>query len=294
MISPIEVSPSSAPGQIKVIRVSQNARKQIVFNLTDDSGQSVDLKAEVENPPAPDADFTPQAAATGSNVGIRLLSASSVLTDNGRINLEGTILDQEEHRGFVEFTLPTQDTTRPGIYELYIERYIKGGEYTSDTWPVLLAIEPPAMALLDDCPIGPLLIPEVRLALYDLDNQTDGAPFSNLLDDTEFQDVDIVFAMRRAVQLWNETPPPVVRYTPNNFPYRYWWLQATCAELLIMSARRYRRNRLAYQAGGIAIDDQSKANEYEQVGRQVMQDFMEWMRTEKYRINMNVTWGTGI
>lgn len=295
MISPIEVSPSSASGQIKVVRVSQNARKQIVFRLTDDSGQPFDLKSEVQNPPAPVADYSPQPSAVGSNIGIRLLSAdhdmSSELNSRG---IEGTIMDQEQYRGYVEFILQNTYTARPGIYSMYVSRYIKSNDTTVDTWPVLLAVEPPAMSLLDTCATGPLLIPEIRLALYDVDNQTDGAPFSNLLDDTEFQDIDIVFAMRRAVQLWNETPPPVGVYTAYNFPYRYWWLQCTIAELLLMSARRYRRNRLAYQAGGIAIDDQSKANEYEQAGRQIMMDFMGWMKAEKYRINMDRCWVAGI
>lgn len=291
MIAPIEVSPASAPGQVKVIRVSQNARKQVVFRLTDDSGKAVDLKQEVQNPPASDPDFSPQAAATGANVHVRIGTVSGGELGGTLPVIEGKILDQTDHQGFVEFLLETTYTCRAGVYDLAIERYVDG-EYVTDRWPVLLIIEPPAMQLLNGS--GPLLIPEVRLALLDQDNQTDGAPFSNLLDDVEFQDTEIVFAMRRVVQKWNETPPPVALYSPMNFPYRYWWLKATVGELLIMGAARYRRNRLAYQAGGIAIDDQSKADEYEQIGRLNLQEFDEWMRNEKYRININNCWSTGL
>jgi hypothetical protein len=293
MIAPIEVSPSSMPGHIKVIRVSKGARKQIVFCLTDDSGQPVDLKKEVQNPPADAADFSPQAAATGSNVKVRMRTESGELNGSSRFDLEGKILDQTASRGFVEFILTNNDTKIAGIFEAYIERYVDGDNIV-DTWPLLIAIEPAAMSLLDANPSGPLLIPEIRLALYDTDNQTDGAPFSNLLDDTEFSDLDIIFAMRRVVQLWNETPPPVSFYTPQNFPYRYWWLKATCAELMLMSASRYRRNRLAYNAGGVSIDDQSKSDEYETIGRTSLKEFMDWMRAEKYRINMELVWATGL
>lgn len=292
MISPIEVSPGYSPGQIKLVRVSKDARKQLVFKLTDDSGKPLDLKAEVPNPPADLPDFSPQAAATGGNVQINLTTPSTALHGTNW-DLEGNILDQEEHRGFVEFKLTNHHTCRPGIFEGSINRYVMG-DHLVDTWPVLIAIEPPAMALLDAAPSGPLLIPEIRLAIYDIDNQNNGAPFSNLLDDTEFEDIDLVYAMRRVVQLWNETPPPVSQYTPQNFPYRYWWLQGTVAHLLQMSAARYRRNRLAYQAGGIAVDDQSKSSEYEKQANMLLDQFNGWMMREKYRINMGRTWRKGM
>lgn len=338
MISPIEVSPSAVGGQIKVARIPQGGRKQLVFRLDEGSGTPVNLYAEAQNGPAKQGDFSPQRNAVGANVQVRLRDVSSVsaglpselslavqvdplpqhqrtdptatntvgcrseLLGTHRIDVKGNILDQSEHRGFVEFILTNRETLRAGIFEAFIERYIPNGSvsngelggYRVDTWPVLLAIEPPAMAMLDTNCSGPLLIPEVRLAILDIDNQSDGAPFSNLLDDTEFTDLDLIFAQRRVVQMWNETPPPVARYTTNDFPYRYWWLEATVGELLRMSAARYRRNRLAYQAGGMAVDDQSKADEYEKIGQLKLEQFKEWMRTEKYRINMNASWSFGI
>jgi len=303
MISPIEVSPAFDPGMIKLVRITQGARKLVVFKLTDDRGTPVDLLNEVPNPPAEIPDWSPQRQAEGSNVQVRLRTQQTASDFGGPVNLnvDGKILDQIEHRGFAEFQLRTEDVPMAGIYEVYVERYIPNGEQPSqndgwriDTWPVLLAVEPTSLGLLNTNTRGPLLIPEIRLAMLDVDNQNDGAPFSNLLDDTEFQDIDLVFAQRRVVQLWNETPPPLSQFTPATFPYRYWWLEATVGHLLLMSAQRYRKNRLAYQAGGVAIDDQSKADEYHRAGREKIDRFMEWMRTEKYRINMNSTWATGI
>ena len=300
MISPIEVSPASVPGDIKIIRVTQGARKQVVFRLTHDRGEAVDLHVEVENPPANEPDWSPQSSAVGSNVGIRLRSQQPTwggeLMGAFQLDVEGEILNQAESRGFVSFLLQAEHLNRVGIFELYVERYVKdGGDgQRIDTWPVLLAVEPTAMGLLNIRGRGPLLIPEIRLALLDVDNGTDGAPFSNLLDDTEFTDIDIVFAQRRVVQLWNETPPTVGTYSTQNFPYRYHWLECTVGHLLMMSANRYSRNRLAYQAGGIAIDDQSKAKEYMELGNHKVMEFKEWMRNEKYRLNMESCWATGL
>jgi len=299
MIAPIEVSPASVPGQIKLIRITQSARKQVVLLLTDDFGAPVNLSEEVQNPPAGVPQWDTRNA-DGANVEIRLrvqAANQGELYGNYSMTVKGTILDQTTSRGFVSFQLENKDTCSLGIFEASIQRYIPNGNeegWLVDTWPVLLAIEPSAMGLLSISGHGPLLIPEIRLALLDVDNQSDGAPFSNLLDDTEFTDLDIVFAQRRVVQMWNETPPNVRKYTTQNFPYRYWWLEGTCAHLLKMSAARYRRNRLAYQAGGVSIDDQSKAAEYEEAGQRKLSEFMEWMRQEKYRININACWSIGI
>lgn len=295
MISPIEIAPASGVGQIKTARIPVGTRKQLVFRLVDDSGSPQRLDREVENPPAPAADFSPQRAAEDANVQIFLRENNqypdSALAGSTGLNVTGNMLDQSQYPGFVEFIIPSDQTRMAGIWDAYIVREVTGG-HSVDTWPVLLHVEPTAMQMLSGT--GPLLIPEVRLALLDLDNQDGGAPFSNLLDDTEFSDLDIVFAMRRTVQKWNETPPPVATYSPHNFPYRYYWLMATCGELMIMSAARYRRNRLAYSAGGVSIDDQSKAQEYEEIGRLKLREFDAWMRNEKYRINMNRCWATGI
>jgi hypothetical protein len=142
--------------------------------------------------------------------------------------------------------------------------------------------------------VGPVTIPDLRMALLDNNDGTDGAPFNNLLTDVEFSDVELATAIRRVVDMWNETPPNVYYFTTSDFPYRYWWIQGATAIALRSAAARYRRNRLAYQAGGMSIDDQSKADEYEQTSMQRMSEFKEWMMNEKVRINMGYCWGRGL
>ena len=285
MIEFYEVSPASAIGQIKSVVVPQSGRKQIVFKLTDDAGRAVDLRKEVPNPPAPLPDFDPQAAATGINVEIRLATQKGDFYGDFGFNIVGELLDEV---GFVSFQLTTDQTSKAGAFSATIGRFVSGGHLV-DTWPTLIVVQPNAFTQSEQGNV--LTVPEVRYALLDTENGTAGAPFNNLLDDVEFTDGEIIFAMKRVIDKWNSTPPLVAQATSSCFPYRYWWLQGTVGHLLLMGAARYRRNRLDYSAGGVSINDQSKADEYEQVGRAILQEFDQWMLRTKTNINMEMCWG---
>lgn len=286
MITPIEIAPASGAALVKTLRMPVSARKQVVFVLTDANGQPVDLNSEVLTAPAPAPVFGTEPPAVGNNTTVRLRAIddgwSTIVFD-----IEGKKLDQ---KGFVEFLLDGTEIPLPGVYRAEVGRF--AGINLTDSWPVLICVEPSVFqALLGT---GPLTIPEVRLALLDVNSGDNGAPFSNLLDGVEFTDQEIAFAIRRIVDMWNETPPPVARYSSTNFPYRYWWTVGVSAMLLQMGANRYRRNRLQYSAGGVSVDDQSKDKDYDSLGQARMQEFRAWMLTEKVRINMSVCWSTGL
>jgi hypothetical protein len=127
-----------------------------------------------------------------------------------------------------------------------------------------------------------ITIPEVRYLLLDRCAGDNG-----LLDDFEFSDAEIIFAIRRPVDEWNETLPQIAgyQYTPATFPYRYHWLNATAAELLKMASRKLIRNKLDYSAGGISINDRSRGPIYAQLCEQMHTEWFQWMRHEKARIN---------
>lgn len=285
MIEFYEVAPASAVGQIKAVVVPQSARKQLVFKLTDDAGRPVNLRREVENPPAGTPDWSPQRQAVDANVTVRLASRNGAgYSSAPQFNILGDLL---EEMGFVSFQIGQTETQFAGLYDATIGQFVTGDHLVA-TWPARILVEPNDFATPTNC--GALTIPYVRYALLDTQNGTAGAPFNNLLDDVEFTDSEIMYSINRVVDRWNETPPPVCRYDSQTFPYRYWWTQGAVAQLLLMGAARYRRNRLDYQAGGIAINDQSKADEYETVGRGMMQEFDTWMIREKTRINMDMCW----
>jgi hypothetical protein len=96
--------------------------------------------------------------------------------------------------------------------------------------------------------------------------------------------------------MWNETPPRLVTATfnTNTFPYRHHWTKGTIAHLYSIAARKYLRNQLNYQAGGITIDDQKKYDQYMAFAKDLMAEVKEWMMHEKVRLNMQLAWRTGL
>ncbi len=278
MITDAELYPQSVPKPVKSLRIPQGARKQVVFQLMANDGSSQSLVQEVLTAPAEEPAFGTQKVVSPLSVTVRLraiepFSAAPIFDILGKVN--------PANPNVVIFLLDEASTGRPGIWAAEVGQF--SGDYLVETWPVLISIEPSVFGQL--CGEGPLTLAEIRLGLQDFSPDE-----ASLLDDEEFSDVQIAHAIRRTVQLWNETPPPVCIYTPSNFPYRYHWTLGTIAYLLDTAAASYRRNRLAYNAGGISVDDQSKAAEYQQQADAKKAEFMLWMKSEKVRINMDAAW----
>jgi len=134
----------------------------------------------------------------------------------------------------------------------------------------------------------PLTIPEVRMTLRDV------CPgYNTLLDDLEFSDTEIAFAISKPVDEWNETSPnlPQYSYTPATFPWRDSWLRATCAHLLNTAAYHYLRNDIKVAAGGLDIDDKAKHAGYRQIAQQLRQEWLAWIIRKKRELNMGLCFG---
>jgi hypothetical protein len=135
--------------------------------------------------------------------------------------------------------------------------------------------------------LGPPTINEVRMAIMD------SAPSENiLLDDVEFGDEQLLLAMIEPVRAWNETPPPIRTFTTRTFPFRGAWRQGVVAQLHLMAANHYKRNRLAHQAGGVAVDDKNKFKEYREEGERLWQQYTDWLRQKKISINLKLFVGS--
>ncbi len=133
---------------------------------------------------------------------------------------------------------------------------------------------------------GPITIAEIRMALLDY------ACMNTLLDDVEFTDTEIAFAIRRPVDRWNETTPNLILYSPASFPWREHWMICTIGYLMRMSAHHYRRNNLTYQASGLTVADKDKYNQYEEVAKLRSQEFDSWMMNKKLEINISQGYGS--
>jgi hypothetical protein len=133
---------------------------------------------------------------------------------------------------------------------------------------------------------GPITVAEIRLAMMDY-------PCSNtLIDDYEFTQTEVMFAIRRPIDRFNEQTPNIMVFTPATFPWREHWLSCTIGYLLKSAAMKARRNSMQYQGGGLAVNDKSFYGDYQAMGDQLIAEYDEWMKHKK--IEMNVSNGIGM
>ena len=311
MIDPIEIRPSAKAANFKTIRVMDHGRKQVVVRIVDENGKGVDLTKEPVNIPAEQPTFGYQTAVGPGTVGVQMIVTDGLWNHNsgttdlginsstseassgskpvfvkpGKVIAGSKPGECQDCDGLVEFLFETTDHLGcPGVYLCQIERYVTGG-YLVDAYPAYLYVEPNLRFHREST--GVLTIPEVRLALGDTEvNEV------SLLDNFEFTDTEIVFAIRRVVDHWNQTPPPVSTYNYDNFPFRYWWTQGVMIELLRIAAKRYARNRLQYSAGGVNIDDQNKASDYVALAKEMKEEYEDWFKKAKVGQNMARAWGS--
>ncbi len=135
---------------------------------------------------------------------------------------------------------------------------------------------------------GPPSTSEIRLHMRD-----SGAEDNYLLDSTEFDLSEIAVCIERAVEIWNDTIDYVGRrYTTQTFPYRSQWLDAIIGGLYLLAAQNYRRNLQQYTAGGTAMNDKNKAQEYDQIGRALMSQYRTFVVRRKDTINAMGAFGS--
>jgi hypothetical protein len=195
-------------------------------------------------------------------------------------------------KGVVRGVLEAGITEKAGIYEIY------WAVCGSDNKPIhtdrgLLSVERGAFPVHDEVlrrDAGPPTLQEVRMRLMDSSSSE-----NLLLDDIEFKDEQIMLAMAEPVRLWNESPPPLrPHFTTRTFPFRGAWISGVLAQLHLMAANRYRRNRLAHSAGGTTVDDLNKEKEYMTEGQRLWQEYRDWMFAKKVEINMKQMVGSNV
>lgn len=105
--------------------------------------------------------------------------------------------------------------------------------------------------------LGPPTIREIRMSMRD------AVATNLLLDGHEFGAEEILRAIVRPIQQWNETPPLVPpRYTTRTFPYREYWLKSINADLYFTAAAFYRRNKQQFSGSGLSNTDMDREREY--------------------------------
>ena len=185
---------------------------------------------------------------------------------------------KDADNGVVEYSLDPADLPGPGIY-------LAAYNVTNEE-DLLLYQVPRYLQITPSLGQGtvsqrPLSIAEIRLALRDY-------PAANtLLDEVEFSDEEIIWALTRPVDIWNGTPPDLVTYSYNNFPWRAPHLDGAVGELLSIAGHHYMRNELPYQSAGLTVNDKAKASNYLQMSEGLKAKFKEFVERKKYELNIS-------
>jgi hypothetical protein len=206
----------------------------------------------------------------------------ALAVDPGLYELDADIMSTAD--GTITFALTSEIVNKAGIWQFQIG-LLDADDNLLATDTGYLSVE---RGLFGDISTfdGPLTLQEVRLQLRDtlIEN--------SLLDDVEFDDVEILYSILQPVREWNEKPPPVAFFNAGNFPYHYHWLKAVVANLLITAAHWYERNNLQATHGGIAVNDRAKANPYLAVSQLLRKDWLEFVTSKKIEINARLFMGS--
>jgi hypothetical protein len=258
--------------------VSRGQCATIEKTFRDRNGNPIDLvsctlgssgsESESENAPA-------------NGVKVRFMEIIGLKTEV--FEADATVVDSQG--GVVRAVLPAALVENPGVY---VEEWGVFDDgilvFTNRSY---LFVEaglfgfPGTTTSISDRNMGPPTLTEIRLSIRD------NAPSENvLLEDVEFSDVEIAYAVARPIRQFNDYPPPLsVLFSTTTFPWKEHWLKAIQGFLYDTAAAWYRRNRLGTSAGGVQVDDLNKFREYEQASRTVMEQWERFLLMKKVEIN---------
>lgn len=198
--------------------------------------------------------------------------------------LSSPVVFSDPDNGRICVKLPPQIAANPGIYRAEIVIADTAGRPAIKD-DVLLSVERSLLSQhlngTTSTDYGPITLGEIRTQLRDY-------PALNTAWETaEFSDNEIVHSILMPIRAFNEVQPRVLRYTANNFPYRYQWLEATTANLLRLAGNWYLRNaqRLAY-GDGKTQDDKDKVVQYMQIAETKWNTYLQFADIEQITANM--------
>lgn len=192
----------------------------------------------------------------------------------------GTVVDASQ--GLVRFPLPEAVCQNSGLYHFQIAVLDGGRVVFADDG--LLSVEHGMWGDTNNMS-GPPTLEEIRFHLRDRAAEND------LLAAVEFDNAEILEAVRHPVMYWNEQLPPLPPLNCNNFPFRHHWRNAIVAELLFVAAHHYVRNKMQSTSGGLNVDDKNKNQEYLALAMHYKQEWQQFVVMKKMSINASGFYG---
>lgn len=264
--------------ETQTIKVPQKTTTEFEITVKDLSGKPLNLENLTIPTPVPIGGSSSSISSEAvDELEVRLFVRESYTSSTVLIDSIGEVLS--EPAGLVRFVIDDEDTRFAGTYTG--EVVVKRNSTRLHVMPLFISIEPSQSALMVE--LSPVLtIAWIRLMLRDT------CPEANfLIDELEWDDTEIAFALRHPIDEWNETPPPTGQLTPKTFPFRNHHARAAIAELLLLAGHWYLRNNLSYSAAGVAINDRDKGNAYITLGQNYQKQWRAWMRNKKIELNVD-------
>lgn len=186
--------------------------------------------------------------------------------------------------GQIQFQIPDEVCSKSGIYQFQAALMRDGSPFFIDSGG-LISVEP-SMWGDTSSSSGPPTIQEIRYAIMDRPEE------NTLLRAVEFDDSDILEAIRWPVRQFNELSPDLgAKFNCNNFPFKYHWVQAVIGRLLLAAVNHYMRNKMLASSGGLNVDDKNRDTDYLRLSKMYQDEWMEWAQLKKIELNASLAWG---
>lgn len=257
-----DLTRSSCSASRQVAEMVQGQRTRLIFFVVDANGVAVDLT---------------------NAASVKIIAKDTPTSDPAYLEKSASVVDAA--KGKVLVNLVPDDTPDAGLFYLHVLVYNSSNQLLWNT-PYWLAINP-SLDALESSQQGVITLAEIRLIMRD-----ECASQNLLLDDFEFNDSQIMAAIRLPVDKFNETNQPKTMYTARTFPWRYHWLRAAAGYLFEIAARGYARDHLPYGAGGVSVDDKNKAGVYLQLAKDLLAEWDNFVVQQKIQLNVEGAWGT--
>ena len=217
-------------------------------------------------------------SSSGLFSGVRIVVKEMPNIPNVWAQCEADVIDAANGVISFDYSPTTKFTRRAGVFTA--EAQVWEDDVLRKVYPFFLIVTPTLGGNSSDT-MQSLSVAEIRMTLRD----SDGA--SNfLLDELDFKTNEIALMIRRAVDYWNEIPPPLQSYNSSNFPWRYHLSLGVAGLLHQMASIHKMRNNLDYTAGGVTVADTIKWQQYENIGNRLWDEYRKWVRDKKYQLNI--------
>lgn len=261
----------------RAVIAQKGTNPDLIWPMRDAQGNPIDLSSYLCTP----SEESEESETQGSFCGQVIFRFADAISPCEIQQVIGSLVSETE--GKVKVELPDVLTCEPGIWQFQVAITDADGKI-QEMNSGLLSVE---RGLFGDVKRlrGAPTIQELRMELRD-------TPLENSrLADFEFSDAEIVFALKKPLDQWNERPPPLTHFTSRNFPFSYNWRRAAVGELLATAAHYYRRNKTQMAAAGVTDQALDRDNPYEAKSAMIRQEWLEFVDHMKVTINAQMAYG---